>query len=80
MTGVAPTKSPDRTTDAAIEIGLNAAIVSVRQYHPQILVVRASTDAAEDWDALPFGPFSPQDHRTFEIGLRRWVQQQTGLE
>lgn len=78
MTDVAPTQSPDRTADAAIEIGLNAAIVGVRAYQPQILVVRDGTDA--DWDALPYGPFSPQDHRTFEIGLRRWVQQQTGLE
>ena len=28
---------------------------------------------------LPFGPFDPLAHRTFEIGLRAWVEQQTGL-
>jgi len=28
---------------------------------------------------LPFGPFDPLAHRTFEIGLRAWVEAQTGL-
>jgi hypothetical protein len=28
---------------------------------------------------LPFGPFDPLAHRTFEIGLRAWVAAQTGL-
>src|SRR5437773_7492403 len=28
---------------------------------------------------LPFGPFDPLTHRTFEIGLRAWVEAQTGL-
>jgi hypothetical protein len=28
---------------------------------------------------LPFGPFDPLTHRTFEIGLRNWVAAQTGL-
>ena len=28
---------------------------------------------------LPFGPFDPLAHRTFEIGLRAWVEAQTAL-
>lgn len=64
---------PDR---ARIEIGLNAAIVSVHRNEPQVLVTREG----DNWDALPYGPFSPLDHRTMEIGLRKWVRQQTGLE
>ena len=28
---------------------------------------------------LPFGPFDALSHRTFEIGLRAWVQEQAGL-
>jgi hypothetical protein len=28
---------------------------------------------------LPFGPFDAVSHRTFEIGLRAWVEEQTGL-
>lgn len=61
---------------ARIEIGLNAAIVSVSSGQPHVLVTRDNGP----WDALPYGPFSPLDHRTMEIGLRRWVREQTGLE
>jgi len=61
---------------ANIEIGLNAAIVSVSDGQPNILVTREG----EKWDALPYGPFSPIDHRTLDIGLRNWVREQTGLE
>lgn len=63
-------------TQASIEIGLNAAIVSVREGQPHILVTREGNQ----WDALPYGPFTPIDHRTLDIGLRNWVREQTGLE
>ena len=36
--------------------------------------------AEESRDALPFGPFAPRAHRTLEIGLREWVERQTGIE
>lgn len=64
---------------AAIEIGLSAAIVSVHEREPQILVVRPPRALSEDGDSLPFGPFSPQSHRTLEIGLRAWVKEQADL-
>jgi hypothetical protein len=63
-----------------IELGLNAAIVTVRDGQPHILVVRPGTAGSGTWDALPFGPFAPRAHRTLEIGLREWVKRQTGLE
>src|SRR6476620_3930629 len=63
-----------------IELGLNAAIVSVREQQPQILVVRPGEVASSELDALPFGPFAPRAHRTLAIGLRAWVQQQTRLD
>ena len=69
-----------RSEPAGVEIGLNAAIVAVAQNEPVVLIVRGETDVAGAADGLPFGPFSPLKHRTFEIGLRAWVQQQTGLE
>ena len=60
-----------------IEIGLTAAIVAVEADEPQILI---AGDAAEDSArGLPHGPFNPLAHRTFEIGLRSWVEAQTGL-
>src|SRR5580693_10810732 len=60
-----------------IEIGLSAAIVSVDKDDPQILV--ASDQADGPRAGLPFGPFDPLTHHTFEIGLRAWVKAQTGL-
>ena len=66
--------------DPQIELGLNAAIVTVREQQPHILVVRPGTAGSGAWDALPFGPFAPRAHRTLEIGLREWVKRQTGLE
>ena len=65
---------------AAVEIGLNAAIVAVKDNEPVVLVVRTDPDSAGSTDGLPFGPFSPRDHRTLEGGLRSWVRDQTGLE
>ncbi|WP_395174305.1 NUDIX hydrolase [Roseibium alexandrii] len=62
---------------ASIEIGLNAVIVSVAGGMPQIVhVEEPEKDMA---DSLPFGPFDPLHHRTFEIGLRAWVENQTAL-
>ncbi len=63
-----------------IELGLNAAIVTVRDQQPHILVVWAGTAGSGAWDALPFGFFAPRAHRTLEIGLREWVKRQTGLD
>lgn len=74
MTG-APQKLP-------IEIGLTAAIVAVNNVsgdkpEPTILVARET--APKSATALPSGPFDPVVHRTFEIGLRAWVSEQTGV-
>src|SRR5262249_801908 len=68
------------SNDPQIVLGLNAAIVTVREQQPHILVVRPGTAGSGAWDALPFGPFAPRAHRTLEIGLREWVKRQTTLE
>lgn len=59
-----------------IEIGLHAAIVAVAEQQPLILVVSSGGEP----DNLPFGPFNPLAHRTFEAGLRAWVAEQTALK
>jgi hypothetical protein len=46
----------------------------VRDDEPLILTTGADQERA----ALPSGPFDPVRHRTFEIGLREWVAEQTG--
>jgi hypothetical protein len=60
-----------------IEIGLNAAIVSVAEDTPLILTVGG--ERMGELPGLPFGPFNPLQHRTFEAGLRSWVTEQTAL-
>jgi len=59
-----------------VSIGLSAAIVSVADETPTVLVVHHSGNE----DALPFGPFDPLDNRTLDSGLRKWVGEQTFLE
>ncbi|MCB1498105.1 MAG: NAD regulator [Bauldia sp.] len=66
-------------TRPPIEIGLNAAIVAVEDQQPLILVVSPQVGPGEP-DGLPFGPFDPILHRTLEMGLRAWVEEQTALK
>jgi hypothetical protein len=73
MTEVAMTQ----TILTPIEVGLTAAIVAVEAEEPLILI--AADPASDTRAGLPFGPFDPLAHRTFEIGLRAWVAAQTGI-
>lgn len=79
--------------DPLVVIGLNAAIVAVTEETPRILAVRRAETSltrkttrsrkasrTQFSDAIPFGPFDPVSDRTLELGLRRWVREQTGLE
>ncbi|WP_439616944.1 NUDIX hydrolase [Shinella sp.] len=61
-----------------VEIGLNAAVVAISERNPCILAIGG--DGARARDALPFGPFDPQQHRTFETSLRASVEAQTALK
>lgn len=58
-----------------IEIGLNAAIVSMAGSEPRLLTV----DDRGERPALPFGPFDPERHRTLEMSLRETVTAQAAL-
>jgi hypothetical protein len=59
-----------------VAVGLNAVIMAAGEAAPQMLVV--PRDGKEP--ALPFGPFDPARHRTFEIGLREWVSEQAHFQ
>jgi hypothetical protein len=56
-------------------IGLSAVMVAIQDDMPLVLVTRRGSE-----DALPFGPFHPDKHRTFDLSLRGWVREQTGFE
>jgi len=68
-------KSPPRSLP--VEINLTAAIATIAGDEPAILVANAGDN--RDEAALPSGPFDPLAHRTFDIGLRTWVGEQTGV-
>lgn len=63
----------------AVEIGLNAAIVTVDDRNPRILVISSDKSDGALPDGLPLGSFDPLLHRTFETGLRASVEEQTPL-
>ena len=60
----------------SVLIGLSAVMVAVQDDTPLVLVTQRETGE----DALPFGPFDPERHRTFDLSLRGWVREQTGFE
>ncbi|MDP9103469.1 MAG: NAD regulator [Pseudomonadota bacterium] len=71
-------------TDAApqVVIGLSAVVLAIRGGEIVVLTVRPEdvrTHRASDLRGLPFGPFDPAGHRTFELALRAFVNDQTGF-
>ncbi len=60
-------------SEASLAIRLSAAIVAATIDEPRVLTVRMG-DMVE---ALPSGPLEVE-HRTLEVGLRAWVERQTG--
>lgn len=67
-----------RSAILPVEIKLTAAIISIaaqsRTPQPMVLMRREGGSLG-----LPSGPFNPLSHRTFEMGLRAWVEEQTGV-
>nr|WP_306268489.1 NAD regulator [Pararhizobium sp. IMCC3301] len=68
-----------RSEIAPIAIGLSAAVVGLKDQTPLILTLR-EVEGTEGKDMLPSGPFDPLRHRTFELGLRAFVEAQAGLQ
>jgi hypothetical protein len=67
----------------SVVIGLSAVVVAIRDGEAVVLTVRphdAVTDVASPLSGLPFGPFDPEAHRTFELGLRAFVTAQTRFQ
>jgi hypothetical protein len=57
-----------------VVIGLSAVVVAIRDGEAVVLTVRPSGQALQ---GLPFGPFDPEGHRTFELAMRAFVTEQT---
>ena len=66
-----------------IVIGLSAVVVAIRDGEAVVLTVRphdSLTGEASTLAGLPFGPFDPDGHRTFELALRAFVTEQTRFD
>jgi hypothetical protein len=57
-----------------VVIGLSAVVIAIRDGEAVVLTVRPHGQAQQ---GLPFGPFDPAGHRTFELALRAFVTEQT---
>ena len=64
-------------TSTDIVIGLSAVIVTLQGGDAAVLTVRRPAAGSEA--GLPFGPFDPDGHRTFELALKEFVGRQTGF-
>ena len=74
-----------------VVIGLNAVVTALRDAEPHVLCVRRGALKTEGRDgggdggeaepggetALPYGPFEPDAHRTFDLGMRALIEGQT---
>ncbi len=67
----------------SVIIGLSAVVVAIQDGEAVVLTVRphdARTDKASTLAGLPFGPFDPLGHRTFDLAVRAFVTEQTRFE
>ena len=66
-----------------VVIGLSAVVIALKDGEAAALTVRPREPGAAQASplkGLPFGPFDPDGHRTFEIALREFVTRQTRFE
>jgi hypothetical protein len=64
---------------SSLVIGLSAVVVAIKDGEAVALTVRQKA-AGGDLTSLPFGPFDPDGHRTFELALRAFVTEQTRFD
>ncbi|HZK99305.1 MAG TPA: NAD regulator [Caulobacteraceae bacterium] len=68
---------------ATVVIGLSAVVIAMREGEGRVLTVRprdSRTERTSILEGLPFGPFDPKNHRTFELALRDFVTRQTRFD
>jgi len=65
--------------NSSLVIGLSAVVVAIKEGEAAALTVRQKTGSGQ-LTGLPFGPFDPNGHRTFELALRAFVTEQTRFD
>jgi hypothetical protein len=61
----------------SVVIGLSAVVVAICDGEAVVLTLQFP---GEELQGLPFGPFDPEGHRTFELALRAFVKAQTRFD
>ena len=73
-------ESQDRFSGTPVQITLNAVLATIDDGDPKVLCIQRRDGRTSEATVLPYGPFDPRRHRTFEIGLRDWVNRQSKLD
>src|SRR5271170_7758917 len=64
-----------------VVIGLSAVVIAIKDGEAVALTVRPRDHGQPSpLEGLPFGPFDPDGHRTFELAMREFVTRQTRFE
>src|ERR1700679_2370040 len=64
-----------------VVIGLSGVVIAIKDGEAAALTVRPRDHGqTSPLEGLPFGPFDPDGHRTFELALREFVTRQTRFE
>ena len=72
-----------RGSSGQVVIGLSAVVVAIKDADAVVLTFRPRdplTGKAGAAEGLPFGPFDPEGHRTFELAMRAFVTEQTRFD
>jgi hypothetical protein len=64
----------------ALAIELSAVVVTVKANEALVLCRNLPKRQGAPAFALPSGPFAPKSHRTFDLALRAFVEEQTGFD
>jgi hypothetical protein len=64
-------------SSTTVVIGLSAVVVAIADGEAVVLTVRPP---GSELEGLPFGPFDPGGHRTFELAMRAFVREQTRFD
>ncbi len=73
---LSPTPAEVPPVSSTASIRLDAVLVTVTEEHPRILTVQTDRHL----DGVPSGPLDADRDKTLELGLRRWIRQQAGID
>ena len=68
-----------RSNTSSVIIDLSAVLATASEDQASILLIKPDSEEQSSHHRLPSGPFNPEEDRTLEEAVRRWVLDQTGM-